>query len=374
LKSWRDRISHDPAAYTVQGFVPYAQAPVWAAGKLSMRGASLRVYALSDGQGGWQVLPGGMTRIATRDAGPVSMQLGGSSLDTWVLTDDQVDTFSMLPASVKLDELAQRQRPVASRTGENLFWMGRYTERSEQQLRLVQNLISLQSGDDDPDDAVLQALSDLAATNGLVPPGTPGLGKAPRVFERAALDALADAKASQGAYSLAYNLGALERSAQALRERLSPAHARLLRSLGSDFQLALNQDVPQGQLGLVQAHDALDQLGMQLTAVTGAQTDRMTRDAGWRLLTVGRLIERLVGYASFLKAFWTHEALQHPQGFDQLLDIFDSAITFRARFQRRLEVPALLALLVMDESNPRALACVPSWASCPVEPVCKTTC
>jgi uncharacterized alpha-E superfamily protein len=102
----------------------------------------------------------------------------------------------------------------------------------------------------------------------------------------------------------------------------------------------------------------LDHVGIQLVAVTGAQTDRMTRDPGWRLLTVGRLIERLVGYAGILQAFFEHRALVSPEAFDQLLDLFDSTITFRARFQRRLEVPAVLALLVMDESNPRALACV----------------
>ena len=43
---------------------------------------------------------------------------------------------------------------------------------------------------------------------------------------------------------------------------------------------------------------------------------------------------------------------------DLLLELFDSAITFRSRFQRRLERGPLLALLVMDEANPRALACV----------------
>jgi uncharacterized circularly permuted ATP-grasp superfamily protein/uncharacterized alpha-E superfamily protein len=385
LKGWRERIDHDPSAYTVQSFVPYAQAPVWSGSGLSMRGASLRVYALSDGQGQWQVLPGGMTRIATRDAGPVSMQLGGSSLDTWVLTDEPVDTFSMLPASVKLDELMQRQRPVASRTGENLFWMGRYTERTEQQLRLVQSLISLQGSDDDAHDTVARALSELALASGVVPPGTPSLSQSPRVFERAALDALPDALAKQGAYSLGFNLAALERSAQMLRERLSPEHARLLRALGSDFQQRLqaaslptsgddnddhHEDEPaedkdkdearpaKGLHSLTMAHEALEHLAMQLAAVTGAQTDRMTRDPGWRLLTVGRLIERLTGYAGILKAFWESEALGHPQGFDQALGLFDSAITFRARFQRRLEVPALLALLVLDESNPRALACV----------------
>lgn len=362
LAAWRERIDQLPAAYTLQSAVPHAQTPIWNNGRLQMRGASLRVYALSDGQGGWQVLPGGMTRIGTREAGSVSMQLGGSSLDTWVLTEGPVDTFSMLPHAVRLEELAQRHRPVASRTGENLFWMGRYTERCEQQLRLAQNLISLSAGDDEPDEAVLRALSELGVTNGLVPEGTPGLDKSGRVFERAALDALVDVRAAQGAYSLGYNLAALDRTSQALRERLSPAHARLLRALSTDFQRALRGDNERPAAVLTvragQVTEALEHLAMQLGAVTGAQTDRMTRDPGWRLLSVGRLIERLVGYAGFLKAFCTHQALRHPQGFDQVLDLFDSTITFRARFQRRLEVPALLALLVMDESNPRSLACV----------------
>src|SRR5690606_2885299 len=78
----------------------------------------------------------------------------------------------------------------------------------------------------------------------------------------------------------------------------------------------------------------------------------------WRLLTVGRLTERLTGYAQFLSTLVEHHVAQSPQGFDLLLMLFDSAITFRARFQRRLEWPALVATLVSDESNPRALACM----------------
>ena len=361
LKAWRACIELDPAAYTVQSFVPYAQAPVWSAGQVNMRSAALRVYALSDGKGGWQVLPGGMTRIANRETGPMSMQHGGSSLDTWVLTDGPVDTFSMMPTSVRGDELVQRQRPVSSRTGENLFWMGRYTERCEQQLRLLQTLKDLPLGDDKPHDSVLLAVAELAEQHGLVAMGTPTLLQAPRVFERALLDALSDGQAKQGAYSLAYNLSALDRSAQVLRDRLSAEHARWLRAMGSEFVQVLGrsaQEAPAGVATLDQIQPALDRLGLQLAAVTGAQTDRMTRDPGWRLLTVGRLIERLVNHATVLQAFWAHRALAHPDGFDRLLELFDSTITFRARFQRRLEMPAVLALLVMDESNPRALACI----------------
>jgi uncharacterized circularly permuted ATP-grasp superfamily protein/uncharacterized alpha-E superfamily protein len=357
LNQWRERIERDPSSYTAQSFVSYSQTPVWSQGQFVPRGASLRVYALADGMGGWQVLPGGMTRIATRDDGPVSMQLGGSSLDTWVMTEQPVDHFSMLPHPMRADDLVQRHRPVSSRTGENLFWMGRYTERAEQQLRLVQALLSVLGNDDPPDPAVLEAMSALALATGLVPKGTPSLLQSPRVFERAAMLALADPSAEQGACSLAYNLAALERSAQSLRDRLSPEHERLLRSLGSDFVQRLSHEgEPIGSLAEVR--EALEHLAMQLAAVTGAQTDRMTRDAGWRLLTVGRLTERLTGYAQFLGTLVEHRVAHSPQGFDLLLMLFDSAITFRARFQRRLEWPALVATLVSDESNPRALACM----------------
>jgi uncharacterized circularly permuted ATP-grasp superfamily protein/uncharacterized alpha-E superfamily protein len=391
LKAWRERIELDPAAYALQSFMPYAQAPVWSGGQLSMRGTSLRVYALSNGRGGWEVLPGAMTRIASRDAGPVSMQLGGSSLDTWVLTEEQVDTFSMLPASIQLDELMERQRPVASRTGENLFWMGRYTERTEQQLRLMQALVGLQASDDEMHDTVSRVMSELAEAHGLVAHGTPSLSQSPRVFERAALDALVDSEGRHGACSLGFNLVALERAAQSLRERLSPEHARLLRAMSGDFHQRLKTarapvaderdggaDEGEGEdeskddgkhdragqphanrgMGLLMATSAFEHLSMQLAAVTGAQSDRMIRDPGWRLLTVGRLIERLSGYANILKIFWTSDALCQAQGFDLVLDLFDSTITFRARFQRRLELPALLAMLVMDETNPRAMACM----------------
>ena len=61
------------------------------------RPAVLRVYAIADAQRRWHLLPGGMTRVAAGETGSVSMQRGGTSLDTWVLTDGPVDTFSMLP-------------------------------------------------------------------------------------------------------------------------------------------------------------------------------------------------------------------------------------------------------------------------------------
>jgi len=90
--------------------------------------------------------------------------------------------------------------------------------------------------------------------------------------------------------------------------------------------------------------------------VTGAQTDRMTRDHGWRLLTVGRLLERLIGLARAMEAFVQAQALGSAVGVELLLELYDSVITFRARYQRHEDLLALVDLLVLDSANPRAYA------------------
>jgi uncharacterized alpha-E superfamily protein len=195
----------------------------------------------------------------------------------------------------------------------------------------------------------------LTVKGGLAPWGVPTLVQAPHVFERALLRSLADAQATQGSCSIAYNLAALERVSQALRERLSSEQWGLIRTMDEAFVDALEapgHDLP----SVPQVLPVLDRLALQLAAVTGAQTDRMTRDHGWRLLTVGRLLERLLGLAGIMRAFLEAGALQTPAGFELLLELFDSAITFRARYQRHEDLLALTDLLVLDNTNPRAFA------------------
>ena len=228
----RAKIAADPEAWTVQSELRLSQAPLWSDGGCSTRPAMMRVYVIADGRGGWHALPGGMTRVATRLSSNVSMQQGGSSLDTWVMTDGPVDTFSMLREHLRIDDVSARRRPVASRTAENLFWLGRYTERSEQLVRLAKATLSLTDADSDAPEPVLEALSSLAQRTGLAPQGVPSLTQSGHVFERAVLAALKDA---QGAYSIAFNLHALSRTAGALRERLSPEHWRLILALAEDF-------------------------------------------------------------------------------------------------------------------------------------------
>lgn len=358
LAELRIKMAADPAAYTVQDYLPLSQARVWHDGLLLPRAAMVRVFAMADGDGRWHAMPGGLTRIAGRAQRVVSMQRGGSSLDTWVQTDGHVDRYSMLPEPLRPEDLVQPRRPVPSRAAENLFWMGRYAERADHSSRLAYAALSLLAGDTAPPPAVAAVLGQLCVEQGLVAANVPSPAQGASVFERTLLAGLQDVAGT----SVAFNLDALQRAGAQIRERLSAEHWRLLRLALERFA---DMGPPRvGDTGSAAARtpgralDALRRLSVDLAAVTGAQADRMTRDDGWRLMTMGRQIERLACMAGTLAAFEATGALHEEAGFDLLLALADSTVTYRALYQGRQELPPLLHLLVQDAANPRSLACV----------------
>jgi uncharacterized circularly permuted ATP-grasp superfamily protein/uncharacterized alpha-E superfamily protein len=356
------RIAADPAAHTLQARLRPSETPVWRGGQLEPRPAVLRVFAVSDGAGSWTVLPGGLTRVAQRrDGGAdpwLSMRNGSASADTWVRTDGEVDPLSLLPKPLTAADLSGAHWTVTSRSAENLFWLGRYTERAENSVRLAKLSLECLAGAARNGDAagVLPLLDELARRHGLVGESVPSAEQAPRVFERALLHALAD---TRDAASVAWNLQALLSCAQTLRERLSVEHWKLIHEVGDHFCQHMKAVLDKGSaepradvLGL------LARAGTHLAAITGAQTDRMTRDDGWRLLSVGRQVERLDFLSNALALGFERGLHRQEDGFALLLGLFDSTMTYRAKFQARREVPPLLHLLVHDTDNPRSLAWV----------------
>ena len=406
------RIGVDPDAWTIQSRLRLSRTPLWQGRGLRLRPALVRVYAIADGQGGWQLLPGGMTRVARREEASVSMQRGGTSLDTWVLTAGPVDAFSLLPGKLSVDEVRGRRRPLSSRTGENLFWLGRYTERTEQQVSLARATLLFIADDGAASGPLLEALSTLGVRAGLVEAGVgagvgvgvgvrasagdgavagggvraapgdaagdeagdgalagvgagagvrveggeAGPGVSPRDYERALLRGLGASGAEVGLIpGIPFNLQALERVSLALRDRLSTEHWSLMQRMRVIFSRSLSP-AEEGLPVMAKVLPALDRLAVQLAAATGAQSDRMTRDLGWRLLILGRLLERLVGLTQSLEVFLATGALASTAGVSHLLELFDSTITFRSRYQGHEDLLALADLLVLDDTNPRAFA------------------
>jgi len=355
------RVDADPAAFTLQARVLPSHTPVWEGSTVDLRAAVLRVFALTDGRGGWRVLPGGMTRVAARRERGLdpwlSMQHGSASADLWVMTRGAVDATSLLPPPLSAADLQDQQRTVTSRAAENLFWLGRYTERAEFVVGLVRLALErLRSASP----AVREWLGALVQRHALVPEGTPTPLQSLRVFERALAHGL---PAAAEVTSVGFNLRALVACAQSLRERLSPDHWRLIHELDDHFEqhIASALALSSREGGLAPVADVVGVRGRtatHLSAVTGAQTDRMVRDDGWRLLSVGRQIERLDTLCQALARGLEAGLADQDDGFDLLLALFDDTITYRARFQARREMLPLLDLLVFDTDSTRSVAWV----------------
>jgi uncharacterized alpha-E superfamily protein len=330
--------------------------------------------------------------LGTRE-GIASMQRGGGSADVWVMGGAPAATQTMqsqsqsqgsgqsqsqiqglstdmglarsnLSAQTQLPlqppsasslngALPQRHRMVTSRAAESLFWMGRYTERCENTLRLSRLALDVLGSEDQACAPLVAWLNQLALCHGLVAPGVPAALQSRRVFERSLVAGLWDTQVTTG---VGYNLKAIHLAAANVRERLSPEHWSLI----EQTQNAFFHSHPAGRQpqDTVQAQRVLAQTSQLLAAMTGAQTDRMTRDDGWRLLSIGRHIERLDFLAFAMQVALQCGTLNEQAGFDGVLALFDSTISFHAQYQQSRTVEALLELLIVNPDNPRALGWV----------------
>ena len=157
-----ERLHARPQAYVAQELVRFSQAPSWSAPherRLLPRGVALRVYVAATPQG-YRVMPGGLTRVTSAtDARFISMQRGGSSKDTWVLSDEPVNTFSLIKPMIGKADLVRSGSNLSSRVVENLFWFGRYTERCEDMARLLRIGLSrlVDAGTEDDTRALMSA-------------------------------------------------------------------------------------------------------------------------------------------------------------------------------------------------------------------------
>jgi uncharacterized alpha-E superfamily protein len=83
--------------------------------------------------------------------------------------------------------------------------------------------------------------------------------------------------------------------------------------------------------------------------------ENMTRGHGWRLLDLGRRLERGTNVVTLLQAALSLNS-HGLAALDPLLEITDSVMTYRRRYFAEPQWPGVLDLLLADASNPRSLA------------------
>lgn len=372
LDEWAGRIARQSEAHTIQAYLPLSQMPTWqtaapatgastagagggSAGQVLPRSVMLRVFVVSSGLQSWRVLPGGLARVAGSTAELADMQRVGRSADVWALTCGDVDQTTLLQPDLTAASVAQPKRLVTSRAAENLFWLGRYTERTENALRLARLTLECLNGEEQSPPALLAWLGDMALANTLVLPGVPSPAQARRDFERSLIASLGS---SDGATSVGYYLRALKMAASSVREQLSPAHWLVIVRAEEELFAGCAEHTGSGDYSSQAALQLLKNTSDHMAAITGAQTDRMTRDDGWRLLSLGRHIERLGFLAGALARGFETGSVHTQEGFEAMTALFDCSTTLHAQHPQSRGMAALLDLLVLAPDNPRSLAWV----------------
>jgi uncharacterized alpha-E superfamily protein len=264
----------------------------------------------------------------------VSMQRGGGSKDTWVMSPGQVDaSFTLLRTTVSAADVVRSPAGLPSRLAENLFWLGRYQERCDDMARLLRLALSLRVHDGEDEENAQVPLQELALETGLMQPGDPDA-------------ALLEATLSfDNAGGLPANLRALQNVAFNLRERMSHDNWRVLNNILQDLPSHPQPRVPE-------ALEWLDVLITRLMTLSGFALDGMTRDNAWRFMSIGRRIERLGFLCAGVHCAFLHDG---SAGLSWLLRLADSIVTYRARYMTSPEWLPVLDLVLLDASNPRSV-------------------
>jgi uncharacterized circularly permuted ATP-grasp superfamily protein/uncharacterized alpha-E superfamily protein len=329
LDELRRRIEHAPGRWVAQERVTMASMPVLGEdGALDSRRSVLRAFAVVR-RDSYVILPGGLTRVQGAGSSRITNHAGALTKDTWVIASEPEPLTSFWlqsgPAVKGLDPMSS----IPSGTAENLWWLGRYAERTEALTRLLR--------------AVVDRSNELGgATN---PAGD------------AALDALQHAliATADSSATLAAPLRAVLDNAYAVRDQLSRDTWLVI---GPLERTLAELDAPLD--GDPQAHsqDALQRVMQSLLALGGLGIESMVRDVGWCFLDAGRRLERGLQLLTLIEStlLRTRGKATDSLVLESVLGAAESIITYRFRYRSHAQLETVLELLLLDRGNPRSLA------------------
>ncbi len=336
-----NRIRSQPEKYVAQSQVMSCTTPALIEGEVHPRRFVVRPY-LAAYRDSYTVMNGALTRITpSSDSLVVSLQRGGGSKDTWILSQGPVRQMTLLAPPVEPIALMRGAGDLPSRHAEDLFWLGRYVERTGSQVRLARAaLMRITEAGGSDDSRVGQVLA----------AAIPGAGV--RTYRAESIqEFIEDVMGEVESEGLRGIVVQTHRLAKILRDRLPPDAWRITQQLDEKVSgYRIDPEEPGDDwAGL------LDSMVAAVAALTGLADDSMVGSRSWRFLGLGRRIERVIFTAELLQRTIVHLE-DGPVVLQTVVEITESAFPYRRRYLARLEAHAIVDLLMADESNPRSIA------------------
>ncbi|MFO1082872.1 MAG: circularly permuted type 2 ATP-grasp protein [Reyranellaceae bacterium] len=347
-RALEQRIRRHPGHFVAQYAVMPSLSPKWDGTALSPAAIVVRVFASAEGDG-YRVLPGGLAREPSDDTCLRSLnRLNGTLKDVWVLAEDAADV--QIPPARRFHQLAVERggAELQSRVADNLYWLGRYIERLDNDARLLRTTATkVAQGAVSPRDAVeLRLLGRL-------------LHHANLMDQTAALSAPENVGFQQGLVAVASEnrglvqvLNAIQRLISGMRDRLSADMTMAAGPVMAEIRQRLLG--ARGQLDPLLA--ALDEIVRFVAILSGLSQENMTRGTGWRFLDLGRRLERAQFVVTGVLGPFGHSPIDWDAAMRLALELCDSTITYRTRYLGQLQPAPVLDLVILDDSNPRSFA------------------
>ena len=100
----------------------------------------------------------------------------------------------------------------------------------------------------------------------------------------------------------------------------------------------------------------LDALVRRAAALSGLSAENMTRGPNWLFMDLGRRIERASHLAWLVRQTRVRADALETEHIRTVLEIADSAMTYRSRYLNLFQLVPFVDLLLLDEANPRSVA------------------
>jgi uncharacterized alpha-E superfamily protein len=233
---------------------------------------------------------------------------------------------------------------------DDIYWLGRYTERCDNTARLVRaglERCGMEAAPDAPQalSAIVSALQRLE----VIPVSTTVLPDrdVARALEALLFGVVFDAPRGN---NMRGNLQSVHMLTQRVRSRLSRDAWSSLRQLAG----ALNHHptTPE-EIDTDSAIELLNDMLRTLSAVSGTTFDNMVKGHVWLFMDMGRRVERGIFVVILLQTMLQGEATRTRM--ETVLDVCDSLLTYRSRYLSSLQPAAVVDLLLTDHTNPRGL-------------------
>lgn len=331
----------------------FSSSPSWGSRGLKPMPVALRLFAMRHGNE-FEMLPGGLAMHVEKPETAVALNApDGDTSDIWVVADDIPPPHrSLLTPQINLDETDRNNANLPSRIADNLFWLGRYTERAEWTMRLMRSAL-IQTEEERgivPDIGAIRNTMELLIAKGGGNIALPPEGNEPREIEEI-IRILS--KSNAGSFGLRATLENILTAARKIRDRLSHEAWDCLASFEKNA-LWWYEVTP------LRRDDTIDLLNegiKTLAAFAGNNKENMTRNYGWRFLQIGKRLERALDQCEVLETLFARPVQEEGQvsRLFFMLKLADSLITYRSRYRFSPDLKLVLDLLITDESNPRAL-------------------